>query len=503
MSMYYANAFWAAQESSFDNGDLFLPADTPTGTMTLAMVNKRKNTLVNRHKQQLQRLCDLQSNELQENRRDFCSLHKDRISQMYTHVHPRSEVGMFEEISGSEWLQDNQHNIFQSATEEEASSEDAENERGVNNDQLVAFDELVEQLNKEQNEMRIKQMSEYENYRLFQMRELQMLNFDITTHNSARSQSTSTPDALKTSSIEQSAIPAAASNDGLRRSPVKPALPESRPDSNQFQATRIPPHPTSHSATPPPRSSSNYVHSDRRTVRPPSRSNERTDSRDRKTQRQSQNKHSHDQFHSRRTSSRSDREDSPREYHRISRKHDRPRSSSDNSDREADRKRRNVRSDRLKSRRSPPRSSAPSPRPRMNSKPIPVKIELPQARNDNLPPTVMASSTSNKGKTVAASSKSQPHSSVVVEIHDGTPEVVRRYMGGKQPKEYLGRPVDFDDALYDARKPGNIRQVHAYWEGESSLCFMNQRTHTILGRVNDIEPVIRKHLVHNSRNSDM
>jgi hypothetical protein len=110
--------------------------------MTLAMVNKRKNTLVNRHKQQLQRLCDLQSKELQDNRSDFCSLHKDRISHMYMHVHPRSEIGMFEEITGSEWLQNNQHKIFQSAKEED-SSEDAENESGVNEDQLLAFDDLV------------------------------------------------------------------------------------------------------------------------------------------------------------------------------------------------------------------------------------------------------------------------------------------------------------------------------------------------------------------------
>lgn len=110
--------------------------------MTLAMVNKRKNTLVNRHKRQLQRLCELQSKELQDVRRDFCSLNKDRISQMYMRVHPRSEIGMFEEITGSEWLQHNQHRIFQSTREEEL-SEDTEDENSFYRDQLVAFNELV------------------------------------------------------------------------------------------------------------------------------------------------------------------------------------------------------------------------------------------------------------------------------------------------------------------------------------------------------------------------
>lgn len=106
------------------------------------MVNKRKNTLVNRHKRQLQRLCDAQSKELQDIRRDFCSLHKDRISQMYKRVHPRSEIGMFEEITGSEWLQHNLHRIFRSTREEEI-SEGREDENNVYQDQLFAFNELV------------------------------------------------------------------------------------------------------------------------------------------------------------------------------------------------------------------------------------------------------------------------------------------------------------------------------------------------------------------------
>jgi hypothetical protein len=370
---------------------------------------------------------------------------------------------------------------------------------------------VQEQLNKEQSEMRIKQLNEYENYRLFQMRELQMLNFQITARNSTRPPSFSTPDTLQASPIEKSAAPAT-SNAGLQRYPIKQLLPVSIAfPSNQSQAPRVSSHSASHSATPPQRPSSGNVHIDRRTILPPppppssSRSSERTDSNDRKRQRKSQSKYSqsHDERQFWRTSSRSEREDSLRTYHSDSRKRDRPRSSSDNSDREAERKRRDVRSKRLKSQRSPPRSQAPSPRPRSHSRAVPTKIELPKAKNDNVPPTVAASSTLSKGKAVAAPSKNQRQSSVAVETHDGRAQVVRRYMAGKKPKEYLGSPVDFDDALYNSREAGNIRWVHTYWEGESSLCFMNRETQTILGRVSDIEPVIREHFVRSSSNSDM
>ncbi|CAO3690099.1 unnamed protein product [Umbelopsis ramanniana] len=504
MSMNYANAFWAAQEASFDNGDLFLPADTPTGTMTLAMVNKRKNTLVNRHKRQLQRLCELQSKELQDVRRDFCSLNKDRISQMYMRVHPRSEIGMFEEVTGSEWLQHNQHRIFQSTREEE-SSEDTEDENSVYRDQLVAFNELVEQLNREQNEMRTKQLNEYENYRLFQMRELQMLNFEITARNSTRPQPSSTPDILQASSIEPNVIPVASIVGAPRNSEnyVVSDNVASRPDPRQFLKLRGPSQPASHDASLPPRPSHS---SGRRAIPPPppppppppsgsSKSSELT--RDKKRKSESQYSRSQDQKQSRKSSSRMEREDSPRSYQSGSRKRDRQRSSSDNSDREAKRKRRDVRSERLKPRRSPPqRSRATSPRPRSYPKPVPTRFDPPKSRDDNLPPTVAASS-----KALSVTSKNQ--SSVAVEMNNGRPEVVRKFMGGKKPREYLGSPANFDDALYNTKKAGAIQQVHTYWEGESSLCFMNRFTHTILGRVKDIEPIIREHFVRSSSNADM
>jgi hypothetical protein len=104
---------------------------------------------------------------------------------------------------------------------------------------------------------------------------------------------------------------------------------------------------------------------------------------------------------------------------------------------------------------------------------------------------------------MSVTSKNQHQSSVAVELNNGRPEVVRKFMGGKKPREYLGSPVDFDDALYNTKKAGAIMQVHTYWEGKSSLCFMNRFTQTILGRVNDIEPIIREHFVRSSSSADM
>lgn len=344
------------------------------------------------------------------------------------------------------------------------------------------------------------------------MRELQMLNFEITAGNSARQQSTSTPDILHTSLIETNVTPATTNVDAQRDSDnhVVPDSVAARPDSRQSLAPRVPSHPASQSAAPLPPPS---LSSGRREIPPPppapsppppQRSYEATElTRNKKRKSESQYSRSQDQKRSRKSSSRMEREVSPRSYQSSSRKRDRERLFSDNSDREAKRNRRDARSERLKlPTSSSHRSRATSPRPRSNPNTVPIKSERSKSRGDNLPPTVAASSSASS-KALSVTSKNHNQSSIVVDIINGRPEVVRRFMGGKKPREYLGSPADFDDALYNTKDAGAIMQVHTYWEGKSGLCFMNRSTQDILGRVSDIEPVIREHFVRSSSNADM
>lgn len=124
--------------SFYSVAELFMPADTPTGAMTYVMVNKRKNTLLNRHKRQLQRLCDFQSKELHDHRQAFCTRYKDqkRVSGTLS-----SEIGMFQVISGSKWLRENYESIFKPASAE-VQSEDVEIEKSLDSESRV-FDELM------------------------------------------------------------------------------------------------------------------------------------------------------------------------------------------------------------------------------------------------------------------------------------------------------------------------------------------------------------------------
>ncbi|KAH8553470.1 hypothetical protein BGW37DRAFT_555534 [Umbelopsis sp. PMI_123] len=549
MSIKQANAFWAAQESSYDNSDLFLPADTPTTAMTIAMVNKRKNTLANRHKRQLQRLCDFQTKELQDHRREFCTLHKHQISQLYENVQPRSEIGMFEEIAGSVWLQHNQHKIFQTTMTHGDSAEDADNENILEEGQSDTFTDLVDKLNTEQNDMRIKQLSEYENYRVFQLRELQMLNFDITARNNNQTHPTSTPDIMPASTPDKSIVPITPSTVDMQKTEINVTVADlaiPRLNINKYQAPLTASPTTPHVSASSNQPRSNDTSSNRKMVPPPPppppppmRSRENTGPNDQEKQNQKHHSQSRGQRYSSESSSRSSfiavkqtpksshrssgqpsyssssrkekREGSPRSSYSSGKKRDRPRSSPNGSERENnDRKRRDARFHpvRFSEQRSPPRS-APSTsqstkqQRKSQSRPTPTSIQLPQSSDDNLPPTVASSSISNKGKVVVPAAKNQNQSSVVVETNEGTVAVVRRYMGGKKPKEYLGDPGEFDDALYNIKKAGNIMQVRAYWQGESALCFMNRRKKTILGRVAEIEPVIREYFVRSSSNADL
>lgn len=101
------------------------------------MVHKRKSTLVNRHRRQLQRLCDFQAKELHDHRQAFCA----RYSDLTQPNQPASEVGMFQVVSGRKWIRDNYSNVFRS--EPSDPPVEVEMAEATPDDKTSAFDQLV------------------------------------------------------------------------------------------------------------------------------------------------------------------------------------------------------------------------------------------------------------------------------------------------------------------------------------------------------------------------
>jgi hypothetical protein len=76
------------------------------------MANKRKDTLSKRHKGQLRRLFDIQIEEHRELRKKVSDQCTDEARNEYFASQPLSETGMFELVSGHQWLKKNYVNIF-------------------------------------------------------------------------------------------------------------------------------------------------------------------------------------------------------------------------------------------------------------------------------------------------------------------------------------------------------------------------------------------------------
>lgn len=80
------------------------------------MANKRKDTLANRHKRQLRRLVDMQIAEHTELRQKINEQCSDEARKAYFASQPSSPIGMFEVVSGNEWLKKNYMNLFKPAS---------------------------------------------------------------------------------------------------------------------------------------------------------------------------------------------------------------------------------------------------------------------------------------------------------------------------------------------------------------------------------------------------
>lgn len=416
--------------------------------------------------------------------------------------------------------------------------------------------------------MRIRQATEYEAYRLFQLRELQMLNQEITTRAGDQSQTHSNPESSQSATAAAATPPPPPPPPPPTSTPTQianrsheppfdvksPANHEKRgtverdvPQVAQAPATKKPSPKISHKQPQKPRPHGNTRdnHSSNPSLRripppppppppPPSRPVE--PSRSDQTLKQKQRKqlpprpeskpsHSipiervHQSTH--KALGPKDRSTSIRERNNLLSSSAReqmersPRSSpsvSDRSNRSSP-----SRIDKRYSRSR--RSQSPNHRipPRKNHHIPPVgrsELANPEAntsrlasrsQSDNAPPMVESSKRrlSKDGQQGPAKKKKDEIPSVVcVDTISGNPKVVRRYHANKKPTLILGDPRQFDDAIHNPKAQDEIRRVTAEWRGEWTLCFTNSKR-DVLGKVSEIEPVVRNFFIRGSSNSEL
>ncbi|KAJ2958315.1 hypothetical protein NQZ79_g6088 [Umbelopsis isabellina] len=555
MAMHNANAFWAAQECSTgsNNAKLFLHPDTPTGTTTYVMANKRKDTLYNRHKRQLRRLIDMQIEEHQDLRRKISEQCPDEARKEYFASQPSSPIGLFELVPGNEWLKKNYENIFKPASWPPKDNNKEPSKSSTSELQLGKYKLLMGVSEQEQNTMRIRHSQEYEHYRLLQLKEVQMLSPNLVTNPPNIPLPKPVPSPPPTIAIPPSEIapPYQPESQTTMQTPIvhvslaksiqfkrsrsddvvtsptshqipvdhSSSIPTTRvPGTKQFNSKREsrsrrvppppPPPPTRHLSSPAPSPIELIHNQDRVRGDQNEHSNKEEQNRPAPLKRsRSPSPMSREGIERARSSSRwrEGRSRSPNidgsRYQRLPVK--RPKSCRKPHAPQHSRKRPYSESTSQQN-LGPVRYTAPSkPRKPSIANPDAVSHHTTQAVSGNAPP--MVTSSRNKPND----DKYRPHgdkhkrdsvpSALTVENVPGQGmNVVRRYTGGKKPMEILGDPRDFDDALHKPTPKTPIIQNRTSWQG---LCFLQRNTRKVLASVAEVEPVIRNHFTSGSSNN--